>query len=582
MTLQELLDLSAPKKKVGISEERIQAVVPVMRQYISFWREYPDLFVDFLQTGGDPTRKKSLNFFFYQRVFMRATARHKYAYMVFPRAYSKSFLSILVMMCRCVLYPGAHMFVTSGGKQQTAGIIKEKVEEICTLVPAFKRELDLRRGASQESKDYVVYKFKNGSWFDNLAASEKTRGKRRHAGIVEECVGVDGDILSQVIIPTMNVSRRCMDGTVQKDEVLNQSQVYITTAGQKNSFAYDKLITLLVRMIIEPESTIILGGTWRIPVLAGLIPKDFVQQLKRDGTFNDAAFAREYESQWSGTVENAFFNGEFFDRNRIIQKPEYERSGRASSSAYYIISADIGRKGDDTAICVFKVTPQAQGQSIKSLVNIYTLSNTHFEEQAIFIKKLYYKYGAKRVVIDGNGAGIGLIDYMIKAQIDEFGDTYVSFGIENDEDGYYKKYKMPNTEDDAIYIIKANAAINTEAHINAQSQLQSGKIKFLIDERVAKQKLLGTQVGRNMTPEKRTEYLQPFTLTSILKEELSNLREENEGINIILKRSNKRIHKDKFSAMEYALYYIKQYEESKKKRKKFKASDWKFYSGVGY
>lgn len=45
-----------------------------------------------------------------------------------------------------------------------------------------------------------------------------------------------------------------------------------------------------------------------------------------------------------------------------------------------------------------------------------------------------------------------------------------------------------------------------------------------------------------------------------------NLREENEGVNIILKQANKAIKKDKFSALEYALYYIKQEEDSKKKR----------------
>jgi hypothetical protein len=38
-----------------------------------------------------------------------------------------------------------------------------------------------------------------------------------------------------------------------------------------------------------------------------------------------------------------------------------------------------------------------------------------------------------------------------------------------------------------------------------------------------------------MSPEERAEYLKPFTLTSILREEILNLREENEGVNIILK-----------------------------------------------
>ena len=579
MALADLMELSNNRKKIGLSEERIDAIKPYLRQYIAYWREYPDMFVDFLQDGGDETREKKLKFYFYQRVFLRAAMRYKYVYMTFPRAYSKSFLSVMVLMCRCILYPRSKLFVTSGGKEQAAGIIKEKVQEICTLVPAFDRELDRRPGKTREGKDYVCYVFKNGSYFDNIAASEKSRGKRRHGGLIEECVGVDGDILSQVIIPTMNVSRLCMDGTTQPDETLNKSQIYVTTAGFKNTFAYDKLIQLLVWMITEPHKAMVMGGTWRIPVLMKLLDKNFLQDLKRDGTFNEASFDREYESKWTGTVADAFFNGEIFDRNRNLQKPENEHSGRTSASGYYVISVDVGRKGCDSVACIFKVTPQSVGGAYKSLVNIYTFSDEHFEDQAIKIKKLYYKYKARRLVIDANGLGIGLIDYMIKSQIDpDTGDTYPDFGVYNDEEGYYKKYKTNTTEFDAMYLIKANAPINTEAHANAQTQLSSGRVKFLIDERVAKTKLLGTKVGQNMKPEERAEYLKPFTLTSILKEEMMNLREENEGVNIILKQANKGIRKDKFSAFEYGLYYIKQEEDSKKKKKRFNASDWKFYN----
>ena len=579
MALQDLLNLSNSRKKIGLSEERVRAIIPIARQYISFWREYPDLFIDFLQTGGDPDRKKELKFYFYQRVFLRAAMRYKYVYMVFPRAYSKSFLSIMVLMCRCVLYPGAKLFVTSGGKERAAGIVKEKVGEICTLVPAFQKEIDWSRGQTQEGKDYCKYIFKNGSYFDNIAARESSRGKRRHGGLVEECVGVDGTILSEVIIPTMNVSRRCLDGSVHPEETLNKSQIYVTTAGWKNTYPYDKLITLLVRMVVEPEKAIIMGGTWRIPVLVKLLDRNFIQDLKRDGTFNEASFDREYESKWSGTVEDAFFNGEAFDRNRRLQKPEYEHSGRSSTQSYYIISVDVGRKGCDSVACIIKVTPQSQGPSIKSLVNIYTRADEHFEDQAIWIKKLYYKYKARRVVIDANGLGIGLVDYMIKSQNDnETGDFFPDFGVENDDEGYYKKYRTENTEMDAMYLIKANAPINTEAHANVQTAMNAGKIKFLIDEKVAKQKLMATKVGQNMKPEERSEYLKPFTLTSILKEEMTNLREENEGVNIILKQANRGIRKDKFSAFEYGLYYIKINEDSKKKRKKFKVSDLMFMS----
>lgn len=68
MALADLLKLSDKNKKIGLSEERIRAIIPAARQYIAFWREYPDLFIDFLQTGGDPNRRKELNFHFYQRI----------------------------------------------------------------------------------------------------------------------------------------------------------------------------------------------------------------------------------------------------------------------------------------------------------------------------------------------------------------------------------------------------------------------------------------------------------------------------------------------------------------------------------
>ena len=580
MALQDLLNLSQQRKKVGLSEERVMAIVPVARQYISFWREYPDLFIDFMVRGNSTEVKDGeFKFYFYQRIFLRAAMRHQYLYAVFPRAYSKSFLSVMVLMCQCTLYPRCKLFVTSGGKEQAAGIIKEKVQEICSLIPALKNEIDWSRGVTLEGKDYCKYVFKNGSYFDNIAARESSRGKRRHGGLIEECVGVDGTILSEVIIPTMNVSRMCMDGSTHPEEQLNKSQIYVTTAGWKNSFPYDKLIQLLVWQIVKPEKAMILGGTYRIPVLVKLLDKNFIRDLKMDGTFNESSFDREYESKWSGTVEDAFFNSEVFDRNRILKQPEYESSGRASKSSFYILAADVGRKGCDTVICVFKCTPQPQGSSIKSLVNIYTLSDEHFEDQAIKLKSLFYKYKAKRIVIDGNGLGIGLVDYMVKSQIDpNTNDVYPDFGVYNDDNGEYKKYRTINCEQDALYIIKANAPINTEAHANAQTQLSSGKVKMLIDEKTAKNKLMGTKVGQAMKPEERSDYLKPFTLTSILKEEMMNLREENEGVNIILKQANRSIKKDKFSAFEYGLYYIKYEEDNKKKKKKFSAKDWAFFN----
>ena len=33
----------------------------------------------------------------------------------------------MILMIRCILYPGVHLFVTSGGKEQGASILHDKV-----------------------------------------------------------------------------------------------------------------------------------------------------------------------------------------------------------------------------------------------------------------------------------------------------------------------------------------------------------------------------------------------------------------------------------------------------------------------
>ena len=582
MALQDLMELSLSKggKKMGLSEERIREQLPIIRDYIAYWREYPDMFVEFLCGENNP---ENFHLFFYQRLFLRAVMRHRYAYATFPRAYSKSFLSVLILMLRCVLYPGAHLFVTTGGKEQAAGIAREKAEELCKLIPGLKNEIDWTRGASKASKNMVEYLFKNGSKLDIMAAQQSSRGKRATGGLVEECILVDQTLLNEVIIPTMNVDRRLADGSRHEEEVINKSQIYVTTAGWKNSFAYEKLILTLIQQITDPGQAIVLGGTWRVPVMEKLLRKSFIEELKLDGTYNDSSFAREYESEWSGDAENAFFSAEKFDKHRVLLQPEYEFSGRSSKNAYYVLGVDVGRLNCTTEVCVFKVTPQVQGASLKTLVNIYTYDAEDFEIQSINIKKLFYKYKCRIAAIDANGLGAGLIDFMTKSQIDpETGEELPPFGVEggtaDDAVEPYKKIKGPGVENDAIFLIKANAPINTEAHAYVQTQLASGKIKFLIDEGQAKVKLMSTKVGQQMDNDKRAEYLKPFTLTTILREQMLNLVEENEGVNIILKQSSKGIKKDKFSAFEYGLYYIKLDEDKKKKRKKRNIADMMFYT----
>lgn len=562
-------------------EERVRRIFPEARKSIAFYRAYPDIFIDDIK-GKDC----NFEFFNYQRMFLRATMRHRRVFATFPRGYSKSFLTMMSLMIKAILYPGAELFVTAGGKNQASSITISKIEEICKLIPALSREIIWDKGVTKHSKDNVRYVFKNGSYIDILPILESSRGQRRTGGVMEECASVDGTGLNEIIIPTTVINRRLADGTRHAEELVNQSQVFITTAGFTDSYAYQRLVEMMAESVIDPHESMIMGGTWHIPVIEGLQPKNFIQSLKMQNSFEESSFDREYNSIWTGDTESAYYSSSEFDKCRKLLQPEYEHSGRVGNSVYYIIGADIARtvKGNcTTEIAVIKCTPQAQGQDVKSVINFYSMTAEHFGKQSIFLKQLYFKYKARALVVDANGLGVGLVDFLVESQEDpETGEYYPPFGVMggNNEgiEQLYKKFITPDTVKDAVYLVKAGAPLNTEAHAYLQSQLGSSRLRFLISEKEARLKLMETKVGQNMTPEERAERLIPFQLTDNLKDQMLNLVKENEGVNIILRQGNKKIPKDRFSALEYGLYFVKLEEEKRRKRKGTSFSRMMFYN----
>lgn len=581
MALQDILQASNRRKDLDSDaiEEEVHNHLEKYRELIAYWRIYPDKLVDYYLSLGNPYNFK---FIFYQRLFLRALFRHKYVYATFVRAWSKSFMSVMALMLKAILYPGAKLFTVAGGKQQSAEILSGKVLEICKLIPAMEREIiwDTRgtRARTAQTKDSVIYTFKNGSTLENVAASEKTRGRRFNSGLMEECVGIDQDILNEVLIPTLNVDRM-VQGQTDPNEQLNKSQIFVTTAGYKNTYSYEKLIEILCRSVVRPKDAIVLGGSWRVPVIFGLLDKNFVRDLKMDGTFNEDSFEREYESKWTGDIESAFFNSDRFDKQRKINLPEWKYSNKTSKDGYYVMGVDVGRFGCTTEVVIIKVTPGAGDIPRKRIVNIYSFDEEHFGLQALKLKRIFQQYKCRIAVIDGNGLGAGLVDMLTMDTIDpDTGETLYNWGVMNDEDNKYRNMKTDDTITDAMYIMKANQALNSEMYAYCQSEINSGRVNFLVDESIAKNKLLSQAQGKKMSQSQRADYLMPFVQTSILKDQMLNLVYENDGAHIILKQASKKIKKDKFSALIYGLYYCKLQEDSRSKKRKRDISKFMFFN----
>lgn len=493
------------------------------------------------------------------------------------RAFSKSFLSIIALYLECIFLPGTKRFICAPGKSQSAKIARDKIYELWDLFPLLKKEI-IGEGSFQ--KDYVRLVFRNGSILDVVGALDTERGGRRNGGMIDELRDHDGELLSSVVLPLMNVPRKLKCGGINEKEP-NSQQLYMTSADIKTSYAYEKLIDLFESSIINPNQYFVWGCDYRVPVLHGLVDKQYINELKLSPSYNENTFIREYLSVWSGGSDESWFNFEQLAKRRKLKNPESAYRRYSESEYFYLMSVDVGRLSDQTVCSIFRVNIKKK-KYYSSLVNIFVISGKGktktFTNQAIEIKQIANRFSVREIVMDTNGLGIGLADEMIKYHVSENGEELKPFGFFNDEE--YKKIQ-PKESLQIIYSIKANAKLNSKIHSNVFTKLNTGVVSFLIGEQEARVSLLATKIGQKMTSFERAARLKPHEMTSRLFDEMANLKMKRTGIDIALERINKRYPKDKYSSFAYGLWRIKEIEEeASKKHNRFKGGrKMVFFSG---
>ena len=372
----------------------------------------------------------------------------------------------------------------------------------------------------------------------------------------------------------MNISRKAANGKRDNYDTMNKSTVMTTSAGYCDSFAYQKMLQILIWMILG-KSAFVMGADYHIPVMHGLLDANFIEDLKQDGTYSDASFSREYGSKWSGSSEYSYYKADNIERCRTLT--HFEEEHCKEPDCFYVLGVDVARTLAQTVIAVVKVIDK-KSYYLKELVNLFVFEGKHFEIQSNFIKLQINNFRPKAVVVDTNGPGYGLVDFLVKPSYDEeHSMQYPGYGIINDDAGLYSEYSKNAI--DLIYTVKADGGTNNMMHINLLNQLQMHRLLLLINENSAKSRLVKDGLYDMMSAEAKAKYLRPYTLTTILKDEMVNLK-ETKSVNNIVKLeqiSKAKLGKDKFSALEMACFYIKSLEDKtfafgkRKKRSLFDA-----------
>ena len=187
------------EKGVVLNEDYLKEHFNEIGEMFSIFTAYPDIYLDLIKP-----QDSNFELFFYQRITLRAVMRYKDIFITAPRAFSKSFITILGLILQCVFIPGTKRFICAPNKNQSAQIAKEKIVEIYDHWPLLRKEViggEISDTPGNFGKDYVTLKFRNGSQFDVVGALDSQRGGRRHGGLIDEIRDHEEQPINEIVLP---------------------------------------------------------------------------------------------------------------------------------------------------------------------------------------------------------------------------------------------------------------------------------------------------------------------------------------------------------------------------------------------
>lgn len=535
-----------------------QSLKPKWRELCSYFRQYPDRFIDFIQT--DNARVK---LYFYQRIYLRIIFRYRKVFITATRGTAKSFTQNLAFVLLCVMFPKIKLFCCAPGKEQSAKITQECLDDIFDFFPLLRQEVKIYKA----EKDYTRLVFYNGSRYDIVQMKDSSRGGRRHGGAIEEIQDkkFDGNILNSVVIPLMANSRVAMCGGVDPNEI-HKREVYITTASTQQQFAYLKCKEINDDML-NGGSSFCTGNSYDLPCLYGQLDIDFIEEKRESPTYSILDFMREYESIYTGSSSDSLVSDEKLNKCRTLGIAEWEHCG--DSKVQYILSYDVSRStGKENALCalvVIKITPRGDGTFHKQVVNIFSMEGQHDTWQAKFLKEKVREYKASILVIDANGIGSGVVDQLV-LNLDDGNPPYK---VVNDIDNQWTKYQ---TEDAVpmVYALKSQRkeTKNSDMINNIMKVFNKLDVELLV---VPHEGIKALEKKNKKKFKEDSEEIAnaeiPYILTNNLCDEIMNLLYKQRGNDSDIEQISRAIPKDKFSALMYCLFWIYLEEKKNKERK---------------
>lgn len=551
------------KSQTEIEKDKQQKIMETIAWKAGYYRANPHRYV---------SEVLGLSLKWFQQILLWCMMHYNFVMYLAARGQGKTYLTALFCCVRCILFPGTKIVVSSGTLKQANEVLLKIQDDFMKQSSILRSEIEKCNIGQNDASIY----FKNGSWIKTRTSSENSRSARANCIVVDEFRMVDETVINTVLRKFLTSPRQ--PKYLQKPEYAHMQErnkeIYMSSAYFKSSWAYKKAQSYTLNFFDDTKKYFICGLPYQVSVREGLLSRSQLEDEMSEADYNELVQQMEMECLWFGDTDGSLFKFDELTARRRLRKAFPPLSfcndkitiPKLTSTGKRILSIDVAlmqstkkKKNDASAIFINDLIQVNDTAYQSNFVYGETFEGLKTDELGMIVMKYFYEYQCTDLVLDTNGIGLGVYDFITKDQIcQENGKRYQAMTCINDKD-MAERCKVRDANK-VVWSVKANANFNNEICVLLRNGIQNGKINFLIPEQDADSSLKETYKGYfKMSPTEQAKLKMSYIQTTFAVYELVKLDHEVKNGNIKVKEVE-GMRKDRYSSIAYSYWCACQLE----------------------
>ena len=555
--------MSQLKTQTEIEKDKQQKIMETIAWKAGYYRANPHRYV---------SEVLGLSLKWFQQILLWCMMHYNFVMYLAARGQGKTYLTALFCCVRCILFPGTKIVVSSGTLKQANEVLLKIQDDFMKQSPILRSEIEKCNIGQNDASIY----FKNGSWIKTRTSSENSRSARANCIVVDEFRMVDETVINTVLRKFLTSPRQ--PKYLQKPEYAHMQErnkeIYMSSAYFKSSWAYRKAQSYTLNFFDDTKKYFICGLPYQVSVREGLLSRSQLEDEMSEADYNELVQQMEMECLWFGDTDGSLFKFDELTARRRLRKafpplsfcndkitiPKLTATGKRILSIDVALMQSTKKKKNDASAIFINDLIQVNDTAYQSnFVYGETFEGLKTDELGIIVMKYFYEYQCTDLVLDTNGIGLGVYDFITKDQVcQENGKRYQAMTCINDKD-MAERCKVRDANK-VVWSVKANANFNNEICVLLRNGIQNGKINFLIPEQDADSSLKETYKGYfKMSPTEQAKLKMSYIQTTFAVYELIKLDHEVKNGNIKVKEVES-MRKDRYSSIAYSYWCACQLE----------------------